>query len=119
MSTFSSSVRFHLSDTDIYCLTATASGVPLRESVLFCQSESGLSAEAAQQRVKDFLSEKILQSLRGTTTFAGRKHTNSDMPSPEKLKPLADTISAVYLDVCGADSNEGSVHRRGPDILPC
>ncbi|HBA6994325.1 TPA: Exc2 family lipoprotein, partial [Escherichia coli] len=43
-------------------------------------------------------SEKFLQSLRSTTTFAGRKYMNSDMPSPEKMKLLADTISAVYLD---------------------
>ena len=33
---------------------------------------------------KEFHSEKFLQSLRSTTTFAGRKYTNSDMPSPEK-----------------------------------
>ncbi|EEQ4793467.1 Exc2 family lipoprotein, partial [Escherichia coli] len=33
-----------------------------------------------------------------TTTFAGRKYTNSDMPSPKKMKLMADTISAVYLD---------------------
>ena len=59
---------------------------------------AGVSAETAQQRIKEFHSEKFLQSLRSTTTFAGRKYTNSDMPSPEKMKLLADTISAVYLD---------------------
>lgn len=59
---------------------------------------AGISAETAQQRIKEFHSEEFLQSLRTTTTFAGRKYTNSDMPSPEKMKLLADTISAVYLD---------------------
>ncbi|HAM4872553.1 TPA: Exc2 family lipoprotein [Escherichia coli] len=59
---------------------------------------AGVSAETAQQRIKEFHSEEFLQSLRTTTTFAGRKYTNSDMPSPEKMKLLADTISAVYLD---------------------
>ena len=59
---------------------------------------AGVSAETAQQRIKEFHSEKFLQSLRSTTTFAGRKYTDSDMPSPEKMKLLADTISAVYLD---------------------
>ncbi|TFO60106.1 entry exclusion protein 2 (plasmid) [Escherichia coli] len=59
---------------------------------------AGVSAETAQQRIKEFHSEKFLQSLRSTTTFAGRKYTDSYMPSPEKMKLLADTISAVYLD---------------------
>lgn len=59
---------------------------------------AGVSAETAQQRIKEFHSEEFLQSLRSTTTFAGRKYTNGDMPSPEKMKLLADTISAVYLD---------------------
>ena len=59
---------------------------------------AGVSAETAQQRVKEFHSEKFFHSLRSTTTFAGRKYTNGDMPSPEKMKLLADTISAVYLD---------------------
>ncbi|EHA7799673.1 Exc2 family lipoprotein, partial [Escherichia coli] len=59
---------------------------------------AGVSAETAQQRIKEFHSEEFLQSLRTTTTFAGRKYTNSDMPSPEKMKLLADTISAIYLD---------------------
>lgn len=59
---------------------------------------AGVSAETAQQRIKEFHSEAFLQSLRTTTIFAGRKYTNNDMPSPEKLKLLADTISAVYLD---------------------
>ncbi|EME7332680.1 TPA: Exc2 family lipoprotein [Escherichia coli] len=59
---------------------------------------AGVSKEAAQQRVKEFHSEKFLESLQGTTTFAGRKYTNSRMPSPEKLRLLADTISTVYLD---------------------
>ncbi|ELE1485100.1 Exc2 family lipoprotein, partial [Escherichia coli] len=59
---------------------------------------AGVSAETAQQRVKEFHSEKFFHSLRSTTTFAGRKYTNSDMPSPKKMKLMADTISAVYLD---------------------
>lgn len=45
---------------------------------------AGVSAETAQQRVKEFHSEKFFHSLRSTTTFAGRKYTNSDMPSPKK-----------------------------------
>lgn len=59
---------------------------------------AGVSAETAQQRIKEFHSEKFFHSLRSTTTFAGRKYTNSDMPSPKKMKLMADTISAVYLD---------------------
>ncbi|MGA1957704.1 Exc2 family lipoprotein, partial [Klebsiella pneumoniae complex sp. WS2972] len=59
---------------------------------------AGVSAEKAQQRIKEFHSEEFLQSLRTTTNFAGRKYTNSDTPSPEKMKLLADTISAIYLD---------------------
>ncbi|EDE6508704.1 Exc2 family lipoprotein [Salmonella enterica subsp. enterica serovar Enteritidis] len=59
---------------------------------------AGVSEAAAQQRVNEFHSEKFLKSLQGTTTFAGRKYTNSDTPSPKKLSVLADTISAVYLD---------------------
>lgn len=47
---------------------------------------AGVSAETAQQRIKEFHSEEFLQSLRTTTTFAGRKYTNSDMPSPEKIE---------------------------------
>ncbi|MCV5525185.1 Exc2 family lipoprotein, partial [Escherichia coli] len=41
---------------------------------------------------------KFFRSLQSTTTFAGRKYTNSDMPSLKKMKLMADTISAVYLD---------------------
>ncbi|EBI1835095.1 Exc2 family lipoprotein [Salmonella enterica subsp. enterica] len=59
---------------------------------------AGVSEAAAQQRVKEFHSEKFLNSLQGTTTFAGRKYANSDTPSSKKLNVLADTISAVYLD---------------------
>ncbi|ENC0308260.1 Exc2 family lipoprotein, partial [Escherichia coli] len=59
---------------------------------------AGVSAETAQQRVKEFHSEKFFHSLRSTTAFAGRKYTNSDMPSPKKMRLMADTISAVYLD---------------------
>ena len=59
---------------------------------------AGVSAETAQQRIKEFHSEKFFHSLQSTTTFAGRKYTNSDMPSPKKMKLMADTISAVYLD---------------------
>ncbi|END3476479.1 Exc2 family lipoprotein [Salmonella enterica] len=40
----------------------------------------------------------FLKSLQGITTFAGRKYVNNDIPSPEKLRLLADTISAVYMD---------------------
>lgn len=59
---------------------------------------AGVSEAAAQQRVREFHSGKFLKSLQGTTTFAGRKYANSDTPSPKKLRLMADTISAVYLD---------------------
>lgn len=59
---------------------------------------AGISAEAARQRVKEFHTEKFLKSLQGTTTFAGRKYASNDVPSPKKLRLLADTISAVYMD---------------------
>ncbi|EDV9721720.1 Exc2 family lipoprotein [Salmonella enterica subsp. salamae] len=59
---------------------------------------AGISAEAARQCVKEFHTEKFLESLQGTTTFAGRKYANNDMPSSKKLRLLADTISAVYMD---------------------
>ncbi|EII7449762.1 Exc2 family lipoprotein [Salmonella enterica subsp. enterica serovar Newport] len=59
---------------------------------------AGVSEETAQQRVKEFHTETFLKSLQGTTTFAGRKYVNNDIPSPEKLRLLADTISAVYMD---------------------
>lgn len=59
---------------------------------------AGLSQEAARQRVKEFHTEKFLTSLQGTTTFAGRKYADNDMPSPKTLRLLADTISAVYMD---------------------
>ncbi|TCD27561.1 Exc2 family lipoprotein, partial [Escherichia coli] len=59
---------------------------------------AGVSAETSQQRVKEFHSEKFFHSLLSTTAFACRKYTNSDMHSPKKMKLMADTISAVYLD---------------------
>lgn len=59
---------------------------------------AGVSAETAQQRTKRIPLRKIFTHSRSTTTFAGRKYTNSDMPSPKKMKLMADTISAVYLD---------------------
>ncbi|MDP1200347.1 Exc2 family lipoprotein, partial [Klebsiella pneumoniae] len=45
----------------------------------------GVSAETAQQRIKEIHSEEIIQSLRTTTTIEGRKYTNSDITSQEKM----------------------------------
>ncbi|EIX4511106.1 Exc2 family lipoprotein [Escherichia coli] len=59
---------------------------------------TGKSQSDVQQRIQQFHSQEFFHSLQSTTTFAGRKYTNSDMPSPKKMKLMADTISAVYLD---------------------
>ncbi|WP_064565565.1 Exc2 family lipoprotein [Escherichia coli] len=58
---------------------------------------AGGSAETRQLRVKEVRAEKFFHSRQSTTTFAGRKYTNSDRPSPKKVKLMADTISAVDL----------------------
>ena len=42
-------------------------------------------------------SQEFLNSLRGTTQFAGTDYRSKDL-TPKKSRLLADTISAVYLD---------------------
>lgn len=50
-----------------------------------------------QQRIQQFHSQEYLNSLRGTTQFAGTNYRSKDL-TPKKSRLLADTISAVYLD---------------------
>ena len=59
---------------------------------------AGISPEEAKQRVKQFQSEKFLNSLKRTTLFAGREYADTDPISPKKAKMFTDTISKVYFD---------------------
>ncbi|WP_143561786.1 Exc2 family lipoprotein, partial [Shigella sonnei] len=56
-----------------------------------------ISLALTQQRIQQFHSQEFLNSLRGTTQFAGTDYRSKDL-TPKKSRLLADTISAVYLD---------------------
>ncbi len=58
---------------------------------------TGKSRSDVQQRIQQFHSQEFLNSLRGTTQFAGTDYRSKDL-TPKKSRLLADTISAVYLD---------------------
>ncbi|WP_353853442.1 Exc2 family lipoprotein [Escherichia coli] len=58
---------------------------------------AGISWSDVQQRLQQFHSQEFLNSLRGTTQFAGTDYRSKDL-TPKKSRLLADTISAVYLD---------------------
>lgn len=58
---------------------------------------AGKSRNDVQQRIQQFHSQEFLNSLRGTTQFAGTDYRSKDL-TPKKSRLLADTISAVYLD---------------------
>ncbi|MDN7373657.1 Exc2 family lipoprotein [Escherichia coli] len=58
---------------------------------------TGKSWSDVQQRLQQFHSQEFLNSLRGTTQFAGTDYRSKDL-TPKKSRLLADTISAVYLD---------------------
>nr|EKX1440970.1 Exc2 family lipoprotein [Klebsiella pneumoniae] len=47
--------------------------------------------------IQQFHSQEFLNSLQGTTQFAGTDYRSKDL-TPKKSRLLADTISAVYLD---------------------
>ncbi|ECD5716344.1 entry exclusion protein 2 [Salmonella enterica subsp. enterica serovar Mikawasima] len=58
---------------------------------------AGKSQDDVQQRIQQFHSTDFLNSLQGTTQFAGTDYRSKE-PTPKKSRLLADTISAVYLD---------------------
>ncbi|MCG6787776.1 MULTISPECIES: Exc2 family lipoprotein, partial [Enterobacteriaceae] len=58
---------------------------------------TGKSRSDVQQRIQQFHSQEFLNSLQGTTQFAGTDYRSKDL-TPKKSRLLADTISAVYLD---------------------
>jgi hypothetical protein len=58
---------------------------------------TGKSRSDVQQRIQQFHSQEFLNSLRGTTQFAGTDYRSKDL-TPKKSRLMADTISAVYLD---------------------
>ncbi|WP_159198961.1 Exc2 family lipoprotein [Escherichia coli] len=58
---------------------------------------TGKSRSDVQQRIQQFHSQEFLNSLRGTTQFAGTDYRSKDL-TPKKSRLLAETISAVYLD---------------------
>ncbi|NEM23990.1 Exc2 family lipoprotein, partial [Escherichia coli] len=58
---------------------------------------AGKSRSDVQQRIQQFHSQEFLNSLRGTTQFAGTDYRSKDL-TPKKSRLLAETISAVYLD---------------------
>lgn len=58
---------------------------------------TGKSRSDVQKRIQQFNSQEFLNSLRGTTKFAGTDYRSKDL-TPKKSKLLADTISALYLD---------------------
>jgi len=58
---------------------------------------TGKSRSDVQQRIQQFHSQEFLNSLRGTTQFAGTNYRSKDL-TPKKSRLLADTISVVYLD---------------------
>ncbi|WP_141010315.1 Exc2 family lipoprotein, partial [Escherichia coli] len=58
---------------------------------------TGKSRSDVQQRIQQFHSQEFLNSLRGTTQFAGTDYRSKDL-TPKTSRLLAETISAVYLD---------------------
>ncbi|EII3552432.1 Exc2 family lipoprotein [Escherichia coli] len=58
---------------------------------------TGKSRSDVQKRIQQFNSQEFLNSLRGTTKFAGTDYRSKDL-TQKKSRLLADTISAVYLD---------------------
>lgn len=58
---------------------------------------AGKSRNDMQQRIQQFHSQEFLNSLQGTTQFAGTDYRSKDL-TPKKYRLLADTISEVYLD---------------------
>ncbi|KAE9787720.1 Exc2 family lipoprotein [Escherichia coli] len=58
---------------------------------------AGKSRNDVQQRIQQFHRQEFLNSLRGTTQFAGTDYRSKNL-TPKKSRLLADTISAVYLD---------------------
>ncbi|EAO6252863.1 Exc2 family lipoprotein [Salmonella enterica] len=58
---------------------------------------AGKSQDDVQQRIQQFHSPDFLNSLLGTTQFAGTDYRSKE-PTPKKSRLLADTISAVYMD---------------------
>ncbi|AKC15897.1 entry exclusion protein 2 [Escherichia coli] len=58
---------------------------------------AGKSRNDVQQHIQQFHSQEFLNSLQGTTQFAGTDYRSKDL-TPKKSRLLADTISAVYLD---------------------
>ncbi|POJ43793.1 hypothetical protein C1674_28725 [Klebsiella pneumoniae] len=58
---------------------------------------TGKSRSDVQQRIQQIHCQEYLNSIQGTTQFAGTEFRSKDL-TPKKSRLLADTISAVFLE---------------------
>jgi hypothetical protein len=65
-----------------------------------------------QQRIQQFHSQEFLNSLRGTTQFAGTDYRSKDL-TPKKSRLLAEGFEGPFRYLC---STKASYHRRLEEV---